>query len=298
MKPEMTCLLFPLMIGVGALLVKASNAETRSKKLGSIALACGVAGFIPALLGPTFKEPDQVQALTNCGVFTILFAVAALVLAIWTFRVRRRDHGVVPIYPVAALMCGAANLFCGVGIFVTGVGVLIPTDGTVRTWQSEKHGFEVTVPSERWVEKSNPNVLAQFGSSRPAMAGIIADARSAQSDTEWQAAVNFGKKVRDDTPTTNTEEQTGPNRNGHSYWSYMGDARKGNTTYFFGISITRVREKAVIMMVEGEYRLNSEAGRRKPGVAYPGGIVPWLSQVASLAAIPQLKIPAVEVGGL
>ena len=42
---------------------------------------------------------------------------------------------------------------------------------------------------------------------------------------------------------------------------YIGDATSERGPYVFGVSITRVRDKAVVLMFEGQYRLNSETGR-------------------------------------
>jgi len=262
-KPEQFCFILPLAAGVGVLAIRVGNAEAWSKKLGTAAVGCGVAGFIPALLGPAFKDPDQAQALAACGLFTLLLATAAIVLAVWALRVRRRDHGVDGRYPVAGMLCGAANLFCGAGAVMMGSGLMIPTGGTPWTWRAEKDGFEVTVPSERWALKPNPNVLAEFSSGRPPLAALVAEARPAGSDEEYRAVLAYGKRVKADTPTTETDERSGPNRHGHPHWVYMGDAKAGDKPYFFGISITRVRDKAVIMMFEGPYRMTSQAGHEQ-----------------------------------
>ena len=58
-----TFLILLLIVVVGVLIIKGKNAEARSKKLGAAAAGCGVAGFIPALLGPVYKDPSQVKAL-------------------------------------------------------------------------------------------------------------------------------------------------------------------------------------------------------------------------------------------
>src|SRR5262245_42882907 len=109
-----------LVAVVGWLLSRARAAGDRSRKLGALATACGVTAFIPALLGPMFRDPGQMAALAACGVLTLLLAVTAVGLAIWTFCVGRRNGGAPPGYLVVGLLCGAANLFCGAGLLVTG----------------------------------------------------------------------------------------------------------------------------------------------------------------------------------
>lgn len=263
MKPEMPpCLVFPLMAVVGVLCVRAVNAETRSKKLGAAATACGVAGFIPALLGPSFRDPGQSQIIATCGVLTLLCALTAIVLSVWAFRARR-DGAAASRYPIVGLLCGVANLLCGSGLLVSGSGVLAPTDGTPWTWQSADHGFEVTVPSERWVTESNPNVLASFNCSRPPCAALVARVWPAGTDAEYQAALAHGMKIKQDTPTSDTRELTDPNRHGHPHWAYMGDAKADKKPYFFGVSVTRVRDKAVLLMFEGGYRSLSDVNHNQ-----------------------------------
>ena len=132
---------------------------------------------------------------------------------------------------------------------------------TPRTWRSEQHGFEVTIPSERWKERENSNVLAFFGTSD--FTATVAEARPAQSESEWLAALNFaqsmrvGPGMREDKPTANVEEKNGPNPNGHEFWLYVADVQAGSKSYFLGVSITRVRGKAVIMMFEGKPQSDS-----------------------------------------
>jgi hypothetical protein len=78
----------------------------------------------------------------------------------------------------------------------------------------------------------------------------------------------YGRVVRKDTPTTGTEERSGPNRHGRDHWQYMGDAKSGDKTYFFGVSITRVGDKAVLIMLEGTYRSFSDIGRAREARAF------------------------------
>ena len=261
MNPGVIPLVLLLAAGAGRVGLRARTAETRSKRLGMAAVACGLAGFIPALLGPAFKDQNQSQALTVCGIIAIACAAAAVVLAIGSFWIRRRDRGVAVYYPVAGLVCGAANLFFGAAFILMASEVLAPTDGNPWIWRSEKYGFEVTVPSERWSAKTNPNVLAEFTCSRPPISAGVAAALPAETDAEYDAALAYGKKIKSDTPTSNADERSGQNRHGHPHWVYMGDAQSGDKRYFFGVSITRVGGKAVLMMFEGPYRFSSEVGR-------------------------------------
>ena len=261
MKPAMICLILPLAAGAGVLVVRAIRAGTRPVRLASAAAACGLAALVPALSGPAFKDPDQSSALVACGLATILLAAAAVVLGVWALRARRRDPGPGGWPAVAGLVLGAANLFCGAGLLVTGSGVLVPADGTPWTWRSAEHDFEVTIPTERWVVKSNPNVVADFSCPRPPIRAAITPLLPAGTEAEYEAALATGRRIRDDTPTTNTDERTGPNRHGHPHWLYMGDAMTDGKPYFFGVSVTRVRGRAMLLMFEGPYRLLSEAGR-------------------------------------
>jgi hypothetical protein len=263
-KPEMIVLLLPLTIGVGALVLRAREAETRSKKLGVMATACGVGGFIPALLGPTFKEADRPDALASCGVFTLLFAIAAVILALRTFSLRQRDHGIGRDYPVAALLCGGANLLCGSGLLISASRLppaALPTNQTTWTWRSEKHGFELTIPSDEWKLVSNPNLVAEFRYPELRIIGAVGVGLPGKPNASHEEVLAYGRMVRDDTPTSNTVERTEANRHGHPHWVYMGDAKIENKPYFFGISVTRVGGTPVLLMLEGQYRRSTEDGR-------------------------------------
>jgi hypothetical protein len=262
------CLILPLALGVGILLFRGTGAETRSRRLGILAAAFGVAGFIPALLGPTFKDPSESNLLLTCGLITILLALSAIVLSIWTFRVRRRDSGVETSYPLAGILCGIVNLFLGTGVFVAGSGEYAPMDGIPWTWRCEQYDFEVTVPSERWKLKPNENVLAQFVCSRPDISGLVGEVVPASSDIEYEKVLAHGRKLRGDSPMTDTYEYSGPNRHGHSFWVSWGDAKNGDTGHFVGVSVTRLRDKAVIMIVEGRYRLATEIGHDQESRAF------------------------------
>jgi hypothetical protein len=261
MNPGVLCLIVPLAAGAGLLAVRAIAAGTRPGKLGSAAAACAVAALVSALLGPAFKDPDQMANLVACGLVTLVLAVAAVGLAVWALRAHRKDPGPVGWPAIAGLVLGAANLFCGAGLLVTGSGALVPTDGTPWTWRSVEHDFEVTIPTEQWVAKPNPNVVADFSCPRPPIRAAVTPVLPAGTEAEYEAVLARGRQIRDDTPTTNTVERTGPNRHGHLHWVYMGDAVSDGKPYFFGVSITRVRGHAVMLMLEGPYRLLSEAGR-------------------------------------
>lgn len=267
MPPSFPCVVIPLAAGVGVFVLRSHHAETRSRKLGTLATACGVAGFIPALLGPTFKDPEQSAMLAAWGFLTILFALAAVVLSIWTFRVRRRDAGVEPIYPVAGLLCGVANLFCGSGLLANGSGLLIETDPTPWTWRSAAYGFEVTIPSERWKKEPNTKALAAFRGSRPTVVAIVAEVRPARAEQEYEEALAYGRKVRKGSSSAKPDERSGPNSHGREHWLWMGDVRGDSGPYLFGVSITRVGDKAVVLMFEAPYRMISEAGREQESKA-------------------------------
>ena len=132
---------------------------------------------------------------------------------------------------------------------------LVPTaDGTSWVWRSDTHGFEVTIPSERWKVTPNPNVVPKFDCPRPLLVASIIWVRPAESDAEYEAARSEGLTVKRGTPTTNTDERTGPNSHGHDHWMYMGDVTGGPQPYCLGISITRIRGKAVLLMFEGPYK--------------------------------------------
>ncbi len=98
----------------------------------------------------------------------------------------------------------------------------------------------------------------------PVMAMVDVDA-SAQPglDDEHKAALAYGRnRVRKDTPTPDTVEREGVNDHGHSFWVYRGEATGPNgERYYFGVSITRVNDRAVILMFEGQYKLPPGPGR-------------------------------------
>jgi len=211
---------------------------------------------------------DDGAILAISGSVSLLLAVVAILLAIRAILARRVDRGVELSYPIAGIACGAANLLCGSGILATGAGWLTPTDGQPWTWRSEKHNFEVTIPSERWSKQSNPHVIAEFRCSRPTLIAVVAQALPAATDAEYETALAFGRKVRDKSPgAIQMVEKSGRNEYGHPYWTAAGDASAKDGDYFFGVSITRVGDKAILMMFEGPYRMRSQAGHERESYA-------------------------------
>ncbi|HYH65737.1 MAG TPA: hypothetical protein VD866_13655, partial [Urbifossiella sp.] len=251
-------LMVALTAASAAVVLRARNHTSRTARLGTLAAACGVAAFVPALLGPAFREPSETASLAACGVVTIVLAVASLGLAAWAVGARRREPDA--RFPVLGFILGPINLFCGAGLLVTGIGVLTPAAGTPRAWRSEEHGLEVTIPTEGWVQRENVNVLAEFRCPRPVIVAAVAEVRPA-TDAHFDAAVEGGKRKWATERMSNADEQTGPNRHGRPHWRKMGDGRNGEKDYFFGVSLTHANGKVVILMFEGPYRMTSEAGR-------------------------------------
>jgi hypothetical protein len=266
--PGQVCISLPVVAVVVWLVIRARNAESRPERLGYIAAACGVSGFVSALMGPAFWRTEHATILTIAGVLTLLLAVGAVVAAIMTFRARRQNRQGAPLYPVIGLVCGAANLFCGAGVLGMGTGILVPTGGTPWTWRSAEHGFEVTVPSERWTLQPNPNVPAYFGCPRPHMMAIVAEVRPARTDAEFDAAIARGREIQNTHPTSRPETRSGPNRHGHPHWLFIGEASADKGPVVFGVSVTWVGDKTVLMMFEGQYRMLSQTGQAQEAEAF------------------------------
>jgi hypothetical protein len=108
---------------------------------------------------------------------------------------------------------------------------------------------------------------------------MVAEARPAESDREYEAALAFANSAKTDTPTKNTVERFDSNSAGHQCWMYFGDATSAKGEYAFGVSLTRVRGKAVILLFEGHYRLQSEAGHAQEVRAFRSQAEPFLRSV-------------------
>jgi hypothetical protein len=135
-----------------------------------------------------------------------------------------------------------------------------PGDSISWTWRSEAHGFEVTVPSDRWKETPNPNVLAKFDCPRPLLVASVIGIRPARSDAEYAAAVAAGVQAKE-SGASNVDEHSGTNRHGHQHWVYVGDVTGGAQPHVFGTSVTRIDGKAVLLMFEGPCPQPTEARR-------------------------------------
>jgi hypothetical protein len=268
MKPTFPVIVIPIAVFAGWLFVRARNSTSRVRRVCGFALACGVAGFVPALIGPTFADPKEKNLLAGAGALAILCGVAAIVFTTWAIRVRRYDKNAAWGYLVLAGLIGVADSFFGVSQFVMGLGVLAPTTGKPWTWHSDEYGFDVTIPSEKWEDKPTSNVLASFICRRPEIRAIIAAADPAETEEQYEAALAYGKTVKQGTPTSRTVERDGTNRHGNPCWMYYGDATSGDQPYAFGISITRVRGRAVLLFFEGHYKMLTEAGHAQESDAF------------------------------
>lgn len=262
-----------------ALLGRVSQTTSRSQKFALVALACGAAAFMAGLCGPVFDQPDEKTLLFACGLGELTFAFVAVVLAIRTFSLRRKEQNAGVKLPITAILAGVANLFCGAGIVATGSGMLVPNQqGNEWTWKSGVHGFEVTLPTSEWKEAPNQKAVAFFTCSRPHSMGIVGEVRPAQTDAEHESALAVGRKIGSNT-LADRIERTGVNRHGNPYWILMGEERNGKEPYYTGVSVTRVAEKAVVMMYEGQYRLASQAGRSQEAAAFRNQAEMFLSSV-------------------
>ena len=100
------------------------------------------------------------------------------------------------------------------------------------------------------------------------MLAMIAEVQPAATDAEFEAALVRGREVRDSEPTTRPEVRSGPNRHGHPHWLFIGEANGENGSHVLGVSVTRVGDKAVLMMFEGQFHLASQAGRAQEAQAF------------------------------
>ena len=243
--------------------LRAVRGGPRPVVLANAAVGLGVAGFATALIGPMMSDVGQRPVQVLFGVVTALLGVSAVGVAVWALRARRGAGGGRVIAPVAGLVCGLTNLAFGAAAAVMGSGVVLPADGTPWVWNAADLGFEVTVPTEQWAVKPNPNVIAQFACGRPPLAALVATTKPAGTDAEYAAVLAYGQKIKDDSALTNATESTGPNPAGLPHWVCTGDGTRCNGRYFFGVSITRVWGVAVVMFFEGPYRMASEAARNQ-----------------------------------
>lgn len=258
----------PLVLACAAciLALKSRTASSRPRRLGMVSLALGLAGFIPAILAPNFQELNQKPILVFCGVLTFVFAISGMVFGIWSLRVPKTEAGR-RYFAILGLVFAGLDLFSGVGAIGLGSGFFAPMNGKPWTWKSERYGFEVTVPSERWVLEPNPNVQAKFLSTRPNIMALIVPVMPAETDEQYEMAMGRGQEIKSGTPTINTDERTGTNQYGHPYWLYMGEVRNEKSNYFFGFSITRVEDKAVLLILEGPFRMQSGPGKVQEAAA-------------------------------
>ncbi|MBN9522567.1 hypothetical protein J0H58_29280 [bacterium] len=277
-SPGPVCLILPVVALIAYWVVRSRAAESRPERVGYIAAAVGLAGFVPALMAPEFSRPGETGLLAGAGVLTVLLAVAGIALAWWTFQLRKREPGGVSLYPTLACLFGLANLACGGGIVATGFRLLVPTGGTPWTWRSETHGIDVTIPSERWTVQPNPNVLGYFTCPRPLTMAIVAEALPAGTDAELDAAVAKGKKMAPPA-VAGRDERSRVNDHGQPYWMSLGETTGPKGPYVLGVSVTRVRDKAVLLMFEGQYRLTSEAGRAQEAEALRASAATFLASV-------------------
>jgi len=214
-----SCVLVGLL--VAWLIVRARFAESRSGRLGLVALAVGIVAYIPCLLATMFADPSYSSVLAIGGTITLFLAATGVGISIWAWRVRRRDKAGALALPVFAFICGMANLCCGLGAIATGSGRLASAQGTPWTWKSESDGFEITLPTEHWKLTPQPNVVAYFTCPRPYVIATIARVYPAATDAEFEKGLSIGKKIKSDSPTTQTIERTGTNSAGHPYWLFM-----------------------------------------------------------------------------
>jgi hypothetical protein len=265
MKSEVILLTLPLAFGFVGLMIWSGVAETRSKKLGIRAVAWGLLAFVPSILGFTEKRPDREGYVAACGFLAVVLGFIAILLGLWAFVIRRDDRGTGTGYRVAALLGGLANLSIGSMLFVArdrAFPPALPAEETTWAWRSEQYGFELTVPSKGWKVKPNPNLVVEFRYPELRLFAGVGVGLPGRPDASYDSVLSYATFVKNDTPTSNTVERNGPNQHGHHHWAYMGEARnEKKEPYFFGISVTQLRQTTVLIMLEGQYQRLTEADR-------------------------------------
>jgi hypothetical protein len=278
----------PLALILGAVAAavvrRAFLAETRSRKLGGLGAACGVAAFAPAILGPGFASAEAKGAVVACGALTLALAASAIGLAACAVFARRKEpSGKSPLF---GFILGTVNLACGSGVLVSGLGVLAPAAGTPSVWRSEEHGFEITIPTELWERHANPNVLAEFRCRRPALSASVIKADPAPTDAAYESVLAFHKAQAAKVRHSDVVERTGPNAHGLHHWLMRGKYSSDGKESLFGVSVTRVGGSAVLLMFEGPYRMMSESGRAQEASALLKQSELFLGSVRAISPAP------------
>lgn len=256
-----------LLIFVGGLLLvkRGLNATGRGRRVARFAAGCSVMAVAVVLSASFFKEPGQGTYRFIVAAATITLALLAMVLAVGSFILRQKDEPITWFSPMVGLFLGGVMLISGFGLAASSAGLLVPSGGTPWVWKSDEHGFEITLPNERW--KQNPKtpgkMVAQFSCTRPAMLGAILEVRPAADDASYEAALEFGKQALKADAPTNLDERSGTNANGHPYWMFIGDAKGSKGPFALGISITRVNGKAVLLLFEGQSQAMAEINQKQ-----------------------------------
>ena len=175
--------------------IAATKSEKRSSSFAAAAGACAMCGVMLGFILPAIDSTWKL-VLAIVGGSGILLGVTAVSLAVRAYISRRHDRGRIALGGVIALLGGIASILVGSNGVRNGLGLLVPVANNPWTWKSDVHGFEVTLPSDRWTKEPNPNVPAQFRCKRPSLLAMVAEVRSAATDAEFEAAIAFGKKVR------------------------------------------------------------------------------------------------------
>ncbi len=254
-----------LAVLIWIFVVAAKTTKKKSSAYASAAAAVGIGGLIPALTTPAIVSPKWRLAIAILGGLAFLLGTAAVVLAVRAYFARRSDRGPIVFGVIVALLGGIVSGVFGF-IFMVKLGEFVPAAANPWIWRSNEHGFEVTVPSEKWTQQINPNVPALFACSQPNLTAMVAEVVPAPTDAEFEAAQAFGRKIRDDASAKKAIERSGTNAYGHPYWLFVGEAG-GQSPYVLGVSVTRIEREAVLMIFEGHYTLATDAARAQESEA-------------------------------
>jgi hypothetical protein len=126
--------------------------------------------------------------------------------------------------------------------------------GTAWTWRSDAHGFEITLPNRGWSQNrnlsaKNPNVIAMFTCATPRINAWVAV--EPWSDDRIAGKLGLSKMQ----PKTNTPEKlikvSEPNAHGNLCWLVLKDDQGEKGPYIVGMCVSKVRDKAVVLFLEG-----------------------------------------------
>jgi hypothetical protein len=241
------------------MLVRGLRSDSRSRRLATVGLFCGLAAF---------SEPELLLGSGSWGAWLVVAAVIRIVIvavgiSCAFLALHTRSGGETRKRPIAAIGFNILHFVLALGL-LTFATITRPAEPWI--YRSPDGAFRLTLPSKTWrVIPTGDRPGVAFGSKSPRMQALVSVKPEAKSEADFLREVARYTSVAEKNPRWREETKVhdGVNAGGLRYFFARSvEAHPGGQPIVVGYSVTwlRMRDSVVTVMFEGVQAMISQIG--------------------------------------